>query len=183
MMIKASRSWSGQLYQQLIDKDKVDLVFSPYGTPLTLAASEVTEGHKYVMLAAGASGEAIWSRGYKYIFGIYAPAKRYFIGFLDLIARHGLTSVAIVAENTSFNLSCAQGVREWAPRFGLQVTLNRVYQKGEEFPANYSGDRRTAPRQRHFVLLSRRRLPVPAGVGQGLPSPPNPVFGHHAFLP
>jgi branched-chain amino acid transport system substrate-binding protein len=124
----------GQLYRQLIDKDGVDLVFSPYGTPLTLAASEVTESHQYVMLACGASGEAIWSRGYKYIFGIYAPAKRYFIGFLDLIARHGLSSVAIVAEDTSFNLSCAQGVREWAPRFGLQVTLNRVYQKGEEFP-------------------------------------------------
>ncbi len=123
-----------QLYRQLIEKDGVELVFSPYSTPLTLAASEVTEAHKYVMLACGASGEAIWSRGYTYIFGIYAPARRYFIGFLDLIARHGLSSVAIVAENTSFNLSCAQGVREWAPRFGLQVTLDRTYQKGEEFP-------------------------------------------------
>lgn len=122
-----------QLYRQLIEKDGVELVFSPYSTPLTLAASEVTEAHRYVMLACGASGEAIWSRGYKYIFGIYAPARRYFIGFLDLIARHGLTSVAIVAENSSFNLSCAQGIREWAPRFGLQVTLDRTYQKGEEF--------------------------------------------------
>ncbi len=122
-----------QFYRRLIEQDRVDLVFSPYSTPLTLAASEVTEGHKYVMLACGASGEAIWSRGYKYIFGIYAPAQRYFIGFLDLIARHGLSSVAIVAENTSFNLSCAQGIREWAPRFGLQVSLDRTYQKGEEF--------------------------------------------------
>jgi branched-chain amino acid transport system substrate-binding protein len=122
-----------QFYRQLIEKDRVELVFSPYSTPLTLAASEVTEGHKYVMLACGASGEAIWSRGYRYIFGIYAPARRYFIGFLDLIARHGLTSVAVLSENSSFNLSCTQGVREWAPRFGLQVTLNRVYQKGEEF--------------------------------------------------
>lgn len=121
-----------RLYPQLIDKDRVDLVFSPYGTPLTLAASEVTEAHQYVMLACGASGEAIWSRGYKYIFGLYAPAKRYFIGFLDLIARHGLTSVAILSENTFFNLSCAEGVREWAPRFGLQVAMDRTYRKGEE---------------------------------------------------
>ncbi len=39
-----------------------ELLFSPYGTPLTLAASEVSEQHKMVMLACAASGEQIWER-------------------------------------------------------------------------------------------------------------------------
>ncbi|MFZ2088629.1 MAG: amino acid ABC transporter substrate-binding protein, partial [Desulfobaccales bacterium] len=118
------------LYEQLIVTDKVDLVFSPYGTPLTLAASEVTERHKFVMLACGASGEENWSRGYRHLFGVYAPASRYFIGFLDIMARHGLMSVAILYEQSSFNISAAQGAREWAARFGIKVALFRGYKQG-----------------------------------------------------
>ncbi len=120
-----------QLYEKLIVRDKVDLVFSPYSTSLTLVASEVTERHKLVMLACGASGEENWSRGHRYLFGIYAPARRYFIGFLDLMARHGLTKVAVLYENSSFNRSAAAGARDWAARFGLTVTLSRGYQNGE----------------------------------------------------
>ena len=37
-----------QLYKKLILEDKVDLVFSPYGTPLTLEASKVSEQSKMV---------------------------------------------------------------------------------------------------------------------------------------
>jgi len=119
------------LYEKLIKADQVDLIFSPYGSPLTLAASEVSERHKMVMLAVGASGEEIWSRGYKYIFGIYAPARRYFIGFLDLMGRQGLTTVAILYEDSSFNRSAAQGAEEWAGRFGLKVSLSQGYRQGE----------------------------------------------------
>lgn len=71
-----------QLYQKLILEEKVDLVFSPNGTPLTLAASEVSERNRMVMLACAASGEQIWERQYKYVFGVYALAKRYFKGVL-----------------------------------------------------------------------------------------------------
>jgi PAS domain S-box-containing protein len=44
----------------------VDFVFSPYGTPLTLEASKVSERLKKVMLACAASGEQIWERQYKH---------------------------------------------------------------------------------------------------------------------
>jgi len=81
----------GQLYEKLIKEDKVDFVFSPYGTPLTLVASEVSEKHGYVMLVSGASGEKIWERGYKNVFGMYATADRYFIGLLDLMAAMALS--------------------------------------------------------------------------------------------
>ena len=54
-----------QRYQQLIHQDRVDLVFSPYGTPLTLQASQVCEARQMVMLACAASGKAIWNRGYR----------------------------------------------------------------------------------------------------------------------
>lgn len=117
-------------YEKLVTEDKVDLVFSPYGTPLTLVASEVTERGRLVMLACAASGEKIWERGYKYVFGIYALGKRYFIGFLDLMARNGLESVAILHENTPFNIDAANGSEAWARRFGVRVDLKRGFDNG-----------------------------------------------------
>ncbi|MDP2862075.1 MAG: amino acid ABC transporter substrate-binding protein [Desulfobacterales bacterium] len=120
-----------RLYEKLIKEDKVDLVFSPYGTPLTLVASEVSEKHGHVMLASGASGEKIWERGYKNVFGMYATANRYFIGLLDLMARNGLKSVAILYENSSFNIDVAAGIESWAKQFGLKVAFSKGYQSGK----------------------------------------------------
>ncbi|RPH49787.1 MAG: hypothetical protein EHM85_12680 [Desulfobacteraceae bacterium] len=120
-----------RLYEKLIKEDKVDLVFSPYGTPLTLAASEISERHGYVMLASGASGEKIWKRGYKNVFGMYATADRYFIGLLDLMARNDLKSVAVFYENSSFNIDIAKGIESWAKQFGLKVALSKGYESGK----------------------------------------------------
>lgn len=120
-----------RLYQKLIVADKVDLVLSPYSTTLTLPASEITEKHRFVLVSGGASGESVWERDYQYVFGVHAPAKRYFIGFLDLMARHGLETVNILYENSAFQKSVAQGAREWASRLGLKVVLYKVYNQGK----------------------------------------------------
>lgn len=128
---KSKKELVRHYYEKLLTEKKVDLVFSPYSTTLTLVASEVSERHKFVMLASGASGEGIWERGYRYIFGVYAPAGRYFIGFLDLIARNGLKSLAILYETSSFNVYAAKGAQEWAKRFGLTVSLQKEYKTGK----------------------------------------------------
>jgi branched-chain amino acid transport system substrate-binding protein len=128
---KSKKELVRHFYEKLLTKDKVDLVFSPYSTPLTIVASEVSERHQFVMLASGASGEIIWERQYKYIFGVYSPAGRYFIGLLDLMARNGLESVAILYEKTSFNVYTAKGAQDWAKRFGLKVCYKMSYESGE----------------------------------------------------
>jgi branched-chain amino acid transport system substrate-binding protein len=128
---KSDEKTAVQLYEKLIKEDKVDLVLSPYGTPLTLAASEVSEKYGYVMIASGASGEKIWKRGYKNVFGMYATADRYFIGLLDLMARNGLKSVAVLYENSSFNIDVAAGIESWAKRFGMSMAFSKGYQSGK----------------------------------------------------
>jgi len=113
----------------------VDFVFSPYGTPLTLAASEVSEQKAMVMLACAASGEQIWERQYKYVFGVYALAERYFIGLLDLMAREGFENVSILHEDSPFHLDVAVGAAFWAKRFGINVALKDPFRKSKsEFP-------------------------------------------------
>jgi len=118
-----------QLYEKLIATDKVDFVLAPYGSPLTLAAAEVTEKHNYLLLASAASARGIWERGFKRVYGLYATADRYFIGFLDLIARKHLHSVAIGYENSTFAISAAGGARKWAHKFGLEVKLFDAFDK------------------------------------------------------
>lgn len=127
---KSKKQLVRDFYEKLITEDKVDLILSPYSTTLTLVASEISERHKFVMLASGASGESIWERGYRYIFGVYAPAGRYFVGFLDLIARNGLESLAILYESSSFNVHAAKGAQKWAKRFGLNVCFSKAYKNG-----------------------------------------------------
>lgn len=118
---KSREDLVAEFYEKMISQDNVDLVLSPYGTPLTMIASDVTEKHGYVMLAATAAGEQIWERGYTYVFGVYAPADRYFIGFPDLLARNGFKTIGLVFEKTSFNISIARGVRKWAKRFNISI--------------------------------------------------------------
>jgi len=127
---KSQKNLVASLYEKLIVEDKVDLTLSPYGTPLTMAASEVTEKYGYVMLACAAAGEKIWERGYKYIFGVYALADRYFIGFQDLLARKGFESIGIIFENSGFNISIAKGVRRWAERFNLKIAYDSGFDDG-----------------------------------------------------
>ena len=114
-------------YQQLIHQDRVDLVLSPYGTPLTLEASQVSESQQMVMLACAASGKAIWNRGYRHVFGMYALADRYFISMLDLMARKGLDTVAILYEESHFNIDVADGAEKWAKRFGVAAVLKKPF--------------------------------------------------------
>lgn len=119
-------------YKQLLEEDKVDLLLSPYGTPLTMVASEVSEAHSHVMIACAAAAEALWDRGYRYLFGIYATACRYFIGLLDLMARQGYHSVALLYEDSAFHSSVADGAQQWAERFHLKVPVRRGFHEGSE---------------------------------------------------
>jgi branched-chain amino acid transport system substrate-binding protein len=119
---------TADLYRKLLTADRADLLLSPYGTPLTMEASTVAEQHGKVLLACAASGAQIWRRGYRNVFGMYALADRYFIGLLDLMARRGMRSVALMFDQaSSFNTNVVDGAQHWARRFGLQVAFRKGF--------------------------------------------------------
>lgn len=110
---------AARIYRDYIENQEVDLVLSPYGTPITLEVAKITERHGYVLIASAAAGDEIWRSGYSHVFGMYAPADRFFIGFLDLCARNGIEGVSIVYEKNPFNRDAANGAHKWAGRMGL----------------------------------------------------------------
>ena len=120
-------------YERFVQEDEVDLLFSPYGTPLTMVASEVSEEHGYVMLAVAAAAACPWQRDYRFLFQLYAPAKRQFIGLLDLMARENLRTLALIHDSKSpFNVDMIKGVKHWAKHFQIEVLLDESYEDGEE---------------------------------------------------
>ncbi|MBA4348426.1 MAG: hypothetical protein C0415_00340 [Thermodesulfovibrio sp.] len=120
------------IYEHLILKDHVDFLFSPYSSEITEAILPVTEKYGYPILISGASADRLWQRGYKYIFGVYTPASRYTEGFIEVVATHGFTKVAIVYADDPFSEDSANGTKKSAEMSGLKVLLFEKFRKGAQ---------------------------------------------------
>ncbi len=118
------------LYEHLILRDKVDLVFGPYSSEITEAVLPVTEQYGYPVLTSGAAADRLWQKGYKYVFGVFLPASKYTIGFLEMLVMNGLKDIAIVHSDDSFSKDIAAGTKKWAERFGLRILLFEEFKKG-----------------------------------------------------
>jgi branched-chain amino acid transport system substrate-binding protein len=123
-----------RLYEKLITEDKVDGVMGPYSSPVTEAAVNVTEKYKKVMVAPLAATTSIFKRpaGQKrnYVFMVISPAEVYLEGLIDMGAKRGLKTVAIVNEDTLFSKAAASGAEETTKKKGLQVVFKEAYPKG-----------------------------------------------------
>lgn len=118
---KSSPALSADGYRHLIEVESVDLLLSPYGTPNAVAAARVADAHGMVMIASSSASTTVWEQGFQQLFGMYATADRYFIGLLDLMARHGLTTISVAHEENDFNIDVAEGIVSWASSFGITV--------------------------------------------------------------
>src|SRR5437899_5668145 len=119
-----------RLYEKLITEDKVDGVMGPYWSPVTEAAANVTEKYKKVMVSPLAATTSIFRKGRKYIFMVISPAEGYLEGLVDIAAKRGLKTVAVVNEDTLFSKAAASGAVELAKKRGRQVVFTEAYPKG-----------------------------------------------------
>ena len=115
------------LYEKLITEDKVDVILGPYSSPVTIPASTVTEKYGYPMIVSGASATDIWTRGYKYVFGVYTMAPFYLDGALDIGAKNGHKTVAFMNENSAFAKDTMAGAERKAKELGLQIVFQEEY--------------------------------------------------------
>jgi branched-chain amino acid transport system substrate-binding protein len=115
------------IYQRLLGETRVDLVLSPYSSPITEAVADITEKGRAPMVAAGAATTSIFRKGRRCIFMLLSPAEVVLEGLVDMAARRGLKTLAVVHEDTLFPKAIAQGTADLARRRGLQVTLVEAY--------------------------------------------------------
>jgi branched-chain amino acid transport system substrate-binding protein len=119
-----------RLYEKLITEDKVDAVMGPYSSPVSEASANVTEKYKKVMVAPLAATTSIFKKGRKYVFMVISPAEGYLEGLIDMAAKRGLKTIAVVNEDTLFSKAAAAGAVELAKKKSLQMVFSEAYPKG-----------------------------------------------------
>ena len=121
-----------RLYEKLITEDKVDGVMGPYSSPVTEAVVNVTEKYKKILVTPLAATTSIFRKEprRKYIFMILSPAEVYLEGLVDMAAKRGLKTVAVINEDTLFSKAAAAGAVDLAKKKGLQVVFTEAYPKG-----------------------------------------------------
>lgn len=127
---KSDNATAVAIYERLITQDKVDLVFSPYSSPMTDAVATVTEKHARPMVACCAATPAVFRKGRRSLFMLLSPAEGYLEGLIDIAAKRGLKTIAVIYEDTPFPKGIAQGAAELAKNRGLQVVALEGYPRG-----------------------------------------------------
>ena len=115
------------IYERLIAKDNVDAIFSPYSSGITEVVADVTEKHRMPMVAAGAATRSIYKKGRKFVFMVFTPAEAYLEGLIDVAAKRGLKTIAVMYEDSIFHTAIAQGMLDLAKKRGLQVVVAESY--------------------------------------------------------
>lgn len=118
-----------QATERLITQDKVNFLFSPFGSGAAKAASTVSEKYQVPTIAATASSAQVYDQGYKYLFGTFTPNETLTEPLSDIVRQKapGVQRVAILARNDLFPLAIAQEMEKSAKARGLNVVFFEKY--------------------------------------------------------
>jgi len=121
-----------QLAEKLITDDKVNFLFSPFGSGATKAASGVSEKYGIPTIAATASSEEVYNQGYKFLFGTFTPNPTLTEPLSDIVKAKvpAVKKVAILARNDLFPLAIAQEMDKSAKKRGFEVVFFEKYAIG-----------------------------------------------------
>jgi branched-chain amino acid transport system substrate-binding protein len=121
-----------QLAEKLISDDKVDFLFSPFGSGAAKAVSAVAEKYNVPMLASSASSAEVFDQNYKNLFGLYTDNSTLSEPIAELIKtkQPGIKRVAILARNDLYPLSLGNEFEKSAKSRGLEVVYYEKYPIG-----------------------------------------------------
>ncbi|UCE31360.1 MAG: amino acid ABC transporter substrate-binding protein [Burkholderiales bacterium] len=118
-----------QAAEKLITQEKVQFLFSPFGSGATKAASTVSERYGIPTVAATASSSQVYNQGYKYLFGTFTPNETLTNPLTDIVASKApdVKRVAILARNDLFPLAIANEMDKSAKGHGMEVVFFEKY--------------------------------------------------------
>src|SRR5215208_647775 len=123
------------LYEKLIVEDKVDAVMGPYGSAITEAVADVNEKHRKLMIAPTAGTTSIWEKNRRYLIMVLSPNEAATEGLLDLAARNGLKTVAVIQQDALVPNATIKGASALAKSKGLDLVFHETYRTS---PSDFS---------------------------------------------
>ena len=119
-------------YQNLINKDRVDLTFGPFSTLLTIPASQVAKRYGYAFLAPAGGGPKMFEQNLdNYFFVQPAPTIQsgdVFAAYvLSLPADQRPTTAAYAELDDPFSAPIAENIRQKLEAAGIRTVYKQVY--------------------------------------------------------
>jgi branched-chain amino acid transport system substrate-binding protein len=127
---ESSREPAAARAEELIVKDRADILMGPYSSVLTLAVAPVAERYRKVMWNHGGSSDAILRGNFHFTVSIPSPARRYFIGILEMVKAFDPSSTHIAllhGSSGTFPRAVVSGAEAYAKENGLRVILKASY--------------------------------------------------------
>jgi len=118
---------AAQLAERLISQDGVEFMLGPYSSGLTKAMAPVTEKYGVPMVEANGASRSLFTKGYKYLFAVLAPANLY----LDVAIRTAVelnggnpVNIAMAFEQDAFSQDVRLGILDAAKETGSKITID-----------------------------------------------------------
>mgnify|MGYP000620663534 FL=1 len=122
--------------ERLITVEKVNIIVGSFGSPLLLAASEISERYKVIYYEVGAITDSATLRGFKYLlrnqpiggdFGIYSPLFVRDVVAPALNKKPEELRIAIIYEDGPYGTSVGVSNRDACKKLGLNVVMEEAY--------------------------------------------------------
>ena len=124
---KSDKDTAAKLYEKLIDQDKVDICFAPFGSTLTGAVAAVTEKYGKMLVIWSAASDAIYEQGYKYVVSATeTPVSLMPKPEIEHMASLGIRRMAIIYVDEPFPAGLARHAKQIAGQYGIEV---KMYEK------------------------------------------------------
>jgi len=118
---------AAQLAERLINQDGVEFMLGPYSSGLTKAMAPVTEKYGVPMVEANGASRSLFTKGYKYLFAVLAPANLY----LDVAIRTAVelnggkgVKIAQAFEQDAFSQDVRLGILDAAEETGSEIIID-----------------------------------------------------------
>ncbi len=118
---------AAQLAERLINQDGVEFMLGPYSSGLTKAMAPVTEKYGVPMVEANGASRSLFTKGYKYLFAVLAPANLY----LDVAIRTAVelnggkgVKIAMAFEQDAFSQDVRLGILDAAKETGSKIIID-----------------------------------------------------------
>lgn len=123
---------SARLTERLISEDHVDFLLGPQSSGITQATTTIGERNKVLTIAPVANADAIYERGYRYVFSILPPASTILHGVIDMAGTLSPkpATVAVMIRDDPFGIAAGEGAVNYAKEQGFDVVFS------EKYPAN-----------------------------------------------
>jgi len=117
---------TARLYEKLITEDKVDVLLAPWSDDMTMPATTVAERYGKPIVTGGATLDAIWGRGYKYVNGLL-PSSYDYVGVSIRMIADKIKTVAVVNGDLTYTNGFGDAAVTNIKELGLTLTTRQTY--------------------------------------------------------